>query len=95
MKQIFFKHISISQSQNLVKFEFCAWKIVVLAPRSQLLFTFKTLQNLSFQDLFKGVIYAGIATDKYKYPIGSGRVVFNNLQSYMKAFSLSAVHPRT
>ena len=33
-----------------------------------------------FQDLFKGVIYAGIDTDKYEYPIGSGRVVFNNLQ---------------
>lgn len=35
-------------------------------------------------DLFGGVLYAGIDTDKYKYPIGSGRVTFNNNRSYMK-----------
>jgi len=48
-----------------------------------------------FQDLFKGVIYAGIDTDKYKYPIGSGRVVFNNLQSYMKAVSAAFIEIKT
>ena len=48
-----------------------------------------------FQDLFKGVIYAGIDTDKYKYPIGSGRVVFNNIQSYMKAVSAAFIEIKT
>lgn len=37
------------------------------------------------QDLFDGVVYAGIDTDKHKYPLGAGRVTFNNSQSYMKA----------
>ncbi|XP_077448752.1 cytoplasmic polyadenylation element-binding protein 1-like isoform X1 [Stigmatopora argus] len=36
-------------------------------------------------DLFGGVMYAGIDTDKHKYPIGSGRVTFNNQRSYLKA----------
>ena len=36
-------------------------------------------------DLFGGVAYVGIDTDKYKYPIGSARVTFNNQRSYMKA----------
>jgi len=27
----------------------------------------------------------GLDTDKHKYPIGSGRVTFNNRTSYMKA----------
>jgi cytoplasmic polyadenylation element-binding protein len=36
-------------------------------------------------DLFGGVFYVGIDTDKHKYPIGSGRVTFNNSKSYMKA----------
>ena len=48
-----------------------------------------------FQDLFKGVIYAGIDTDKYKYQIDSGRVVFNNLQSYMKATSAAFIEIKT
>ena len=26
-----------------------------------------------FNDLFGGVVYAGLDTDKHKYPIGSGR----------------------
>lgn len=37
-----------------------------------------------FNDLFGGVVYAGLDTDKHKYPIGSGRVTFNNAKSYMK-----------
>lgn len=48
-----------------------------------------------FQDLFKGVVYAGIDTDKYKYPIGSGRVVFTNHHSYMKAVSAAFIEIKT
>lgn len=36
-------------------------------------------------DLFGGVAYVGIDTDKHKYPIGSARVTFNSQRSYMKA----------
>ncbi|XP_054283320.1 cytoplasmic polyadenylation element-binding protein 1-B-like [Macrosteles quadrilineatus] len=36
-------------------------------------------------DLFNGVSYVGIDTDKFKYPIGSARVTFNNKYSYMQA----------
>jgi cytoplasmic polyadenylation element-binding protein len=36
-------------------------------------------------DLFGGVAYVGIDTDKYKYPIGSARLTFTNQRSYMKA----------
>ena len=54
----------------------------------------EALANI-FQDLFKGVVYAGIDTDKYKYPIGSGRVVFNNAHSYMKAVSAAFIEIKT
>ncbi|KAG8145004.1 hypothetical protein E2320_013388 [Naja naja] len=46
-------------------------------------------------DLFGGVIYAGIDTDKHKYPIGSGRVTFNNQRSYLKAVSAAFVEIKT
>ncbi|XP_020817808.1 cytoplasmic polyadenylation element-binding protein 1 isoform X3 [Drosophila serrata] len=46
-------------------------------------------------DLFDGVLYAGIDTDKYKYPIGSGRVTFSNFRSYMKAVSAAFIEIRT
>ncbi|UYV60217.1 CPEB1 [Cordylochernes scorpioides] len=46
-------------------------------------------------DLFGGVVYAGIDTDKYKYPIGSGRVTFNNAKSYMKAVSSAFIEIKT
>jgi cytoplasmic polyadenylation element-binding protein len=46
-------------------------------------------------DLFDGVVYAGIDTDKYRYPIGSGRVTFNNSRSYMKAVSAAFVEIKT
>jgi len=36
-------------------------------------------------EIFGDVIHAGLDTDKYKYPIGSGRVTFRNRQSYVKA----------
>ncbi len=34
-------------------------------------------------------------TDKYKYPIGSGRVTFNNNRSYMKAVSAAFIEIKT
>eukprot|EP00794_Sanderia_malayensis_P003547 gene3547-4050_t len=46
-------------------------------------------------DLFDGVIYAGIDTDKHKYPIGSGRVTFSNHRSFMKAVQAAFIEIRT
>jgi len=46
-------------------------------------------------DLFGGVAYVGIDTDKYKYPIGSGRVTFNNHKSYTKAVQAAFVGIRS
>ncbi|EEZ97724.1 oo18 RNA-binding protein [Tribolium castaneum] len=46
-------------------------------------------------DLFDGVVYTGIDTDKYKYPIGSGRVTFNNPRSYMKAVAAAFIEIKT
>ncbi|KZC08989.1 Cytoplasmic polyadenylation element-binding protein 1-B [Dufourea novaeangliae] len=46
-------------------------------------------------DLFCGVIYAGIDTDKHKYPIGSGRVTFSTKHSYMKAVSAAFIEIKT
>ncbi|CAH2040198.1 unnamed protein product, partial [Iphiclides podalirius] len=46
---------------------------------------------LIMNDLFAGVVYAGIDTDKNKYPIGSGRVTFNNVHSYVRAISAAYV----
>jgi len=48
-----------------------------------------------FNDLFSGVIYAGLDTDKHKYPIGSGRVTFNNKLSYMKAVGAAFIEIKT
>jgi len=48
-----------------------------------------------FNDLFSGVIYAGLDTDKHKYPIGSGRVTFNNKISYMKAVGAAFIEIKT
>ncbi|KAG8193283.1 hypothetical protein JTE90_003770 [Oedothorax gibbosus] len=46
-------------------------------------------------DLFGGVVYAGIDTDKHKYPIGSGRITFNNHKSYMKAVTTAFIDIKT
>ncbi|XP_019626156.1 PREDICTED: cytoplasmic polyadenylation element-binding protein 1-like [Branchiostoma belcheri] len=46
-------------------------------------------------DLFGGVVYAGIDTDKHKYPIGSGRVTFGNHKSYMKAVQAAFIEIKT
>lgn len=43
-------------------------------------------------DLFGGVAYVGIDTDKFKYPIGSARVTFNNLKSFTKAVAAAFVN---
>ena len=38
-----------------------------------------------------GVVYAGIDTDKHRYPIGSGRVTFDSEASYMRAVASAFV----
>ena len=55
----------------------------------------KTALRPSSNSVFPGVIYAGLDTDKYKYPIGSGRVTFNNKTSYMKAVSAAFIEIKT
>ena len=44
-----------------------------------------------FTDLFGSVMYVGLDTDKHKYPIGSGRVTFQNGKSYKKAVSAAFI----
>ncbi|KAL5288927.1 CPEB1 family protein [Megaselia abdita] len=56
--------------------------------------TAEALANI-MNDLFEGVVYAGIDTDKYKYPIGSGRVTFNNSRSYMRAVAAAFIEIKT
>ncbi|KAH9509827.1 hypothetical protein Btru_045330 [Bulinus truncatus] len=56
--------------------------------------TAEALGNI-MSDLFGNVIYAGIDTDKHKYPIGSGRVSFNSRKSYMKAVQAAFVEIKT
>lgn len=46
-------------------------------------------------DLFGGVVYSGIDTDRYKYPIGSGRVTFGNQKSFMRAVKAGFVEIKT
>uniref|UniRef100_A0A8C4PWU7 RRM domain-containing protein n=1 Tax=Eptatretus burgeri TaxID=7764 RepID=A0A8C4PWU7_EPTBU len=46
-------------------------------------------------DLFDGVVHAGIDTDKHRYPIGSGRVAFNNHKSFMKAVHSAFIEIKT
>ncbi|XP_058792267.1 translational regulator orb2 isoform X2 [Phymastichus coffea] len=46
-------------------------------------------------DLFDNVIYAGIDTDKFKYPIGSARVTFSSKQSYNKAVNAAFIEVKT
>jgi cytoplasmic polyadenylation element-binding protein len=38
-----------------------------------------------FEELFHDVAYVQIDTDRYKYPIGSGRVTFCSVESYRRA----------
>jgi len=46
-------------------------------------------------DLFDNVIYAGIDTDKDKYPIGSARVTFSSKESFNKAVNAAFIDVRT
>ncbi|CDS42399.1 cytoplasmic polyadenylation element binding [Echinococcus multilocularis] len=46
-------------------------------------------------ELFGNVTFAALDTDKHKYPIGSGRVVFRNHASYMRAVTANFVEVRT
>lgn len=46
-------------------------------------------------DLFGGVVYAGIDTDKFKYPIGSARVTFSNRRSFLNAVGAAFVQVKT
>ena len=49
----------------------------------------------TMNELFGNVVYAGIDTDKYKYPIGSGRVTFSSHDSYFRAIQVNFVEIKT
>ena len=53
--------------------------------------------NIELLVVFTWVLLSppGVDTDKFKYPIGSGRVTFNNVKSYMKAVSAAFIEIRT
>ena len=57
--------------------------------------TFADILAHIMNDLFGGVVYSGIDTDRYKYPIGSGRVTFGNQKSFMKAVKAGFVDIKT
>ncbi|XP_014205829.1 cytoplasmic polyadenylation element-binding protein [Copidosoma floridanum] len=46
-------------------------------------------------DLFGGVVYAGIDTDKNKYPIGAARLTFSNKESYERAINAGFIEVKT
>ncbi|VDM52281.1 unnamed protein product [Angiostrongylus costaricensis] len=46
-------------------------------------------------DLYDDVVFAGIDTDKHKYPIGSGRVTFRSHSSYFHAIESAFLEIRT
>lgn len=52
-----------------------------------------TAQGLSkvMNEIFGDVIHASLDTDKYKYPIGSGRVTFRSRHSYVNAIKAKFV----
>ncbi|KAL5020336.1 hypothetical protein ScPMuIL_003228 [Solemya velum] len=56
--------------------------------------TAEALSNI-MNDLFGNVVYAGIDTDKHKYPIGSGRVTFSSKKSYLKAVQAAFIEIKT
>lgn len=52
--------------------------------------------NKFFNKMFLTLkLFLGIDTDKYKYPIGSGRITFSTYQSYTKAVAASFVEVKT
>lgn len=46
-------------------------------------------------ELYGGVVFVGIDTDKYKYPIGSGRVTFSSHASYFRAIESAFLEIKT
>ena len=46
-------------------------------------------------DLFVGVVYAGIDTDRHNYPIGSGSVTFSNANSYQMVVTVAFIEIET
>lgn len=48
-----------------------------------------------FNDLFDNVIYVGIDTDRFFYPIGSCRITFSSKQSYLKAITANFIEIKT
>ncbi|CAJ0593858.1 unnamed protein product [Cylicocyclus nassatus] len=46
-------------------------------------------------ELYGNVVFVGIDTDKYKYPIGSGRVTFRSHASYFRAIESAFLEIRT
>jgi cytoplasmic polyadenylation element-binding protein len=48
-----------------------------------------------FEDLFGNVVYASIDTDKFKYPIGSGKVCFSDKRSFVKAVRAAFIEIKT
>jgi len=50
---------------------------------------------LIMDGLFGEVLNAVIHTDKFNYPMGSGRVTFSNNRSYMKAVAATVVEIKT
>ena len=56
---------------------------------------FFPLPNFIQSHLLNLYVIAGIDTDKHKYPIGSGRVTFNNPRSYMRAVAAAFIEIKT
>lgn len=54
----------------------------------------EALSNI-MNELFGGVVYAGLDTDRHKYPIGSARITFNSHKSFMKAVVTAFVEVKT
>uniref|UniRef100_A0A2A6CHN8 Cytoplasmic polyadenylation element-binding protein 3 n=1 Tax=Pristionchus pacificus TaxID=54126 RepID=A0A2A6CHN8_PRIPA len=46
-------------------------------------------------ELYGKVVFVGIDTDKYKYPIGSGRVTFSSHSSYFRAIECAFLEIKT
>ncbi|KAI5723715.1 hypothetical protein M8J76_009932 [Diaphorina citri] len=56
--------------------------------------TAQALYNV-MNDLFGDVVYAGIDTDKHKYPIGSGRITFGSTRAYSDAIRAAFIEVKS
>lgn len=61
----------------------------------EVLFIRVSFQHTSISISLIFFVVLGIDTDKYKYPIGSGRVTFDNQRSYMKAVGAAFIEIKT